>query len=232
MKVGAVIVAAGEGKRMGEGKEKLFIQLEGVPLLAITLTAFQNCPEVKEIVLVANRRVKERFETEIRGSYDLSKVVKLVEGGPRRQDSVYNGLLAFTVAPEIVLIHDGDRPFADSALIRAVVEKSGEGGAIPAVRVRDTVKWAERGQILKTLERNSIWLAQTPQCFPYPDILAAHQKAREEGREVTDDATLIELSGNKVKIVEGSYDNIKVTTPGDWELAKVIYAKRRALKEV
>lgn len=207
-----------------EGRDKLFISFDGKPILALTLEAFQRHPGVDVIILVASGAVKERFEEEIRDRYGLSKLAAVVEGGERRQDSVYNGLLAFPAAPDLVLIHDGDRPFIDPAVIAAVLTGAGEGGAIAAVPVRDTLKWVDREEcIVKTLDREIIWQAQTPQGFPFRLILAAHEKSREEGWKVTDDASMMERLGERVRVVKGSYDNIKITTPEDIALAEAIF---------
>ncbi|MFH1037589.1 MAG: 2-C-methyl-D-erythritol 4-phosphate cytidylyltransferase [PVC group bacterium] len=226
MKAGAIIVAAGQGKRM-KGREKLFLPLNGVPLLALTLGAYQAHPEISVIVLVANDLVRGRFEEELRGRYRLSKVIAVAAGGPRRQDSVYNGLRAFPEPPRVVLIHDGDRPFIGRKIITAVLEGAAAGGAIAAVPVKDTVKRVDGdGVIIDTPARTGLWLAQTPQGFPFETILAAHQKAREEGWAATDDASMVERLGVTVRAVEGSYENIKVTTLEDLALAEVILKSR------
>lgn len=128
MKCGVVVVAAGEGRRLGGGGDKLFILLGGRPLLAHAILNFQHCPGVDEIVLVASSRVEERYRREIEEGLDLSKVTAIVRGGARRQDSVYRGLTAFSSPPEIVLIHDGDRPFISPDLIGEVIEQTSPGG--------------------------------------------------------------------------------------------------------
>ncbi len=226
MKTGAIIVAAGEGRRMG-GKEKLFHPLGSDPLLAVTIRAFQDHPGIGEIVLVAGDRIRERFEDELRERYGFTRVVAAVKGGSRRQDSVYNGLRAFDPPPELVLIHDGDRPFVSREVISAVIREAAGSGAIAAVAVKDTVKRVDgEGVIVDTPNRRELRLAQTPQGFPFPLILAAHERARREGWEVTDDAALAERSGVRVRVVEGSYDNIKVTTPEDLALAELIHSRR------
>jgi 2-C-methyl-D-erythritol 4-phosphate cytidylyltransferase len=223
IKTGAIIVAGGAGKRM-EGTDKLFLSFGGKPLLALTLEAFQKHPGIDVIVLVVSAAVRERFEEEIRDRCELSKLAAVVEGGERRQDSVYNGLLAFPEAPDLVLIHDGDRPFIDQAVIAAVLTGAGEGGAIAAVPARDTLKWVDREEcIVKTIDREVIWQAQTPQGFPFRLIQAAHEKARKEGWEVTDDASMMERLGERVRVVKGSYDNLKITTPEDIFLAEAIF---------
>lgn len=231
MEAGAVIVAAGEGRRMGMGmgEDKLFTPVGGVPLLALTLKVYQGHPGIGPIVLVASEEVQKRFDRELRGHYRLSKVVAVVAGGLRRQDSVYKGLQAFSSPPPAVLIHDGDRPFVDDTVISAVLEGAADGGAIAAVRAKDTIKRVTgEGMIVATLVRSELWLAQTPQGFPYCFILDAHKRAQAEGWEVTDDASLVEQLGVSVRVVEGSYDNIKITTPEDLELANVIYKRRIA----
>ncbi len=210
------------------GREKLFYPLEGVPLLALTLAAFQEHPGIGEIVLVGGDRVRDRLEKEWRERYGLTGVAAAVPGGPRRQDSVYNGLKAFDSPPGLVLIHDGDRPFVSRAVISAVLAAAPGGGAVAAVAVKDTVKRVDgEGVIIDTPDRRELRLAQTPQGFPFPAILEAHQRARREGREVTDDAALAEWAGLRVRVVEGSSDNIKVTTPEDLLLAEAIHSRRQ-----
>lgn len=210
------------------GREKLFYPLGGEPLLALTLAAFQEHPGIGEIVLVGGDRIRGRLAEEWRESYGLTKITAAVPGGPRRQDSVYNGLGAFGTAPELVLIHDGDRPFVSREVISAVLAAASGGGAIAAVAVKDTVKRVDgEGVIIDTPVRRELRLAQTPQGFPFPAILEAHRRARREGREVTDDAALAEWAGLRVRVVEGSYDNIKVTTPEDLILAEAIHSRRQ-----
>ena len=224
-KTGAVIVAGGAGKRM-EGIDKLFLSFDGKPLLALTLEAFQGHPGIDVIVLAVSGAVRKRFEEEIRGHFELSKLAAVVDGGAERQDSVYNGLRAFTEPPDLVLIHDGDRPFIEQTVITAVIAGAGKGGAIAAVPARDTLKWVDREEcIVKTIDREVICQAQTPQGFPFRLILAAHEKARKEGWEVTDDASMMEQMGDRVRVVKGSYDNIKITTPEDIALAEAIYGE-------
>lgn len=227
MNCGVVVVAAGAGRRLGGRKEKLFLPLGGKPLLARTLLSFQRSVGVDEIVLVASPAVEKRYRREVEGRVSLSKVAAVVRGGPRRQDSVYLGLLAFSSPPRLVLIHDGDRPFITLDLIAEVIEHALPEGAMAAVPAKDTIKWSEDGCVNRTLDRSRVWLAQTPQGFPYPEILAAHREARKRNREVTDDASLLEERGRKVLIIPGSYDNIKVTTPEDIELARAIYRRRQ-----
>ncbi len=226
MRAGAVIVAGGQGARMGPGREKLLLPLGGMPLLARTLLPFEACPEIIEIVVVAHPALGAKLRSEIFDPGKIGKVSRIVPGGPRRQDSVYNGLRALSETAEIALIHDGDRPFASEELIRAVLAAAAAGGALAAVRAKDTVKLAGEGMAVeKTLERKRLWLAQTPQGFPRRAILSAHERARSEGWEVTDDAEILERAGGRVTIVEADYDNIKVATPDDYDLARLISSR-------
>ncbi len=221
----AVIPAAGTGLRMGESEAKQFLELEGKPMLALTLERFQNCPSIDSIVLVAPPGQLEFCQRIIIEQYGLNKVDKVIAGGERRQDSVRVGIEVTGGEYELVLIHDGVRPIIDSALIeRAVSAATRDRAVITALPVKDTVKKiGENGFVLKTYERESMWLVQTPQVFRYEDILKAHRIAIEEGwDEATDDASLIERMGIAVKVIPGSEYNIKVTTSKDMELAKYL----------
>ncbi len=210
------------------GRDKLFHPLGPDPLLAVTIRAFQDHPGIDGIVLVAGDRVRERFRKELLPRYGFSKVLAEVAGGRRRQGSVYRGLKAFDPPPELVLIHDGDRPFVSQENISAVLAGASSGGAIAAVAVKDTVKRVDSdGLIIDTPDRQQLRLAQTPQGFPFAVILAAHERARAAGWEVTDDAALAEGEGIRVRTVSGSYDNIKITTPEDLLLAETIHSHRQ-----
>jgi len=211
---------------MGEGREKLLLPLGGVPIIARALLPFQACSEIGEIVVVANPALRERLRDEALAPAGIEKVARIVDGGPRRQDSVYNGLSALSAGAETVLIHDGDRPFVTERLIRAVLAAAASGGALAAVRAKDTVKLTGEGKAVEqTLPRKRLWLAQTPQGFPRAAILAGHERARSEGWEVTDDAEIMERCGGRVTIVEADYDNIKIATPEDYDLARLIQSR-------
>lgn len=211
---------------MGEGGEKLLLLLGGIPLIARALIPFQSCSEIGEIVVVANPVLGKRLRDEVLKPEKIDKVVRIVPGGPRRQDSVYNGLCALSARAGTVLIHDGDRPFVTEKLIRAVLAAAAAGGALAAVRAKDTVKLTGEGMTVEaTLPRKRLWLAQTPQGFPRGAILAGHERARSEGWDVTDDAEVVERCGGRVTIVESEYDNIKVATPEDYDLACLIQSR-------
>ncbi|MDP2956947.1 MAG: 2-C-methyl-D-erythritol 4-phosphate cytidylyltransferase [Longimicrobiales bacterium] len=220
-RVGAVIVAAGESRRMG-GVDKIFTPLLGVPLILHPLRVFNDSPLVDEIALVvAPARVEEarRLVSE-RG---LSKVRAVRGGGTRRQDSVRVGLEALSRC-DWVLVHDGARCCVSPSLIEAGLEAARESGAaIAAVPVVDTVKVVADQQVQSTLDRNSLWAVQTPQVFRTELLLDAHRRCPEL---VTDDAAMVERLGVPVRVFMGAYDNLKVTTPEDLLLAEAILRAR------
>jgi 2-C-methyl-D-erythritol 4-phosphate cytidylyltransferase len=225
IKTVAVIPAAGAGMRMGGDRAKQFLKLEGRPLLALTLEKFQSCPAIDRIVLVSPSEDVDYCKKSIIDKYNFNKVEEVVAGGDRRQDSVRLGIEASEGEYGLVLIHDGVRPFIDTGLIqRAVDAAMKERAVITALPAKDTAKKVgEGGFVIRTYERKLLWLVQTPQVFRYEDIMAAHQKALLEGwDEITDDALLIEKMGIPVKVILGSEHNIKVTTPHDLELARLL----------
>jgi 2-C-methyl-D-erythritol 4-phosphate cytidylyltransferase len=221
-----VIPAAGQGKRMGAGHNKQFIELQSVPVIIHTLRVFDQDPWCKNIILVINEKEKEQFERLLR-RYRIQKVAALVNGGQERQYSVYNGLLAVRDA-DIVLIHDGARPFVTKSLIHRLVEEVQQSGAaIAAVPVKDTIKRVKDFVVTETVERSSLWSVQTPQAFRRSLVIQAHEQAKKAGYIGTDDASLVERMGHDVKIVEGDYQNIKLTTPEDLIFAEAILANRK-----
>lgn len=220
-----IVLAAGQGKRMKAGKNKQFIELEGKPVILHTLTVFEEDPNCEEIKLVINEREKDIFK-ELLSLNPIKKIKEIVPGGEERQDSVYNGLNAIRSA-EIVLVHDGARPFISHTVIRNLVEKaSAEGAAIVGVPVKDTIKRVSKeGIVEETVERSSLWSIQTPQAFRYPILKEAHEKAKAENYMGTDEASLVERIHVPVHIVEGEYENFKLTTPDDLILAKAFLQK-------
>lgn len=217
-KVGAVIVAAGSSQRMG-GTDKMFAPLGGRPLLARVIDVFQKCDAVDQIVVVLSQPNLEQGR-QLVASHKFSKVSDVCLGGERRQDSVKNGLNHLRHC-DWAVIHDGARPLVTAGIIKNGLTAALEtGAAIAAVPVTDTVKMAGEDQfVLKTLERQNLWAVQTPQVFRFAIIDEAHHHGHSD---VTDDAMLVEQLGYKVKLYMGSYDNIKVTTPGDHALAEVL----------
>jgi len=224
----AVIPAAGAGLRMGGGTAKQFLEMDGKPILALTLEKFQNCQAIDGIILVAPPDDLESCKRTIIDRYGLTKVFKVIAGGDRRQDSVRLGIEASGGEYGLIVIHDGVRPFIETDLIElAIVAAMKDRAVITALPAKDTVKKVgESGFVLETYERKSLWLVQTPQVFRYEDIIAAHRRALlEQWDDVTDDASLIEKMGIPVKVILGSEYNIKVTTPQDMELARYLLAR-------
>ena len=219
-----VIPAAGQGKRMRAGKNKQFIQLAGLPVIVHTLLVFEQDHHCLDIVLVVNEDEQADMRALV-DEYGLTKVKNIVIGGSERQHSVRNGLKVVT--HDVVLIHDGARPFIEQALIHTLVKEATESGAaIVAVPVKDTIKKVTGNVVDETTDRSSLWAVQTPQAFRLSTIKQAHHFAKEEGYLGTDDASLVEWNGGRVTIVEGNYENIKLTTPEDLLFAEAIIKSR------
>jgi 2-C-methyl-D-erythritol 4-phosphate cytidylyltransferase len=229
-KVAALIPAAGQGRRMGGPLEKQFLLLEGIPLLAHTLRVFESSPLIHGIVVVVPKDRMELVQEKILEQYNISKLLAMVAGGPHRQESVRLGLEALGSGWELVVVHDGARPLVSSELIARCVETALlHGAAIAAVPTTDTVKEVDpEGFVLSTPRRERLWMVQTPQAFRHDWLLRAHMEAQKEGFLGTDDASLVERLGHRVKVVQGSYENIKVTTASDLKLAREILAAQGA----
>lgn len=229
--VTAIIPAAGSGTRMGLKKAKQFMDLCGKPILAVTLSHFQECNLVDRIVVAVSQDDVDYCLREIVDRYKLSKVFKVIVGGKRRQDSVRKGIEAVSDSCRLVLIHDGVRPLVTNGLIERVIKAANDFRAvITGLPVKETVKEADsKGRVLRSIDRGHLWLIQTPQIFRWEDIHLAHQKAIRHGwEEATDDAFLIEKMGIPVKMIEGEEDNIKVTTPQDLDMARFLISKKSA----
>ncbi|OIK12050.1 2-C-methyl-D-erythritol 4-phosphate cytidylyltransferase [Bacillus sp. MUM 13] len=220
-----VIPAAGQGKRMNAGKNKLFIELAQIPIIVHTLRVFEDDPNCRGIILSINP-AEEAIFSGLVSLYGFKKISKLTAGGSERQQSVFNGIRELSTS-DIVLVHDGARPFIDSGLIGELADAASvHGGAVAAVPVKDTIKKAKDGAVLETVERSGLWAVQTPQAFRVSALLEAHKRAEEEGYLGTDDASLLERSGQPVVIIEGNYDNIKITTQEDLYFAEAILHKK------
>ena len=221
--VGAIIAAAGQSRRFGEG-DKLFAPLAGRPLILHTLIAFEVCRAVDRVVLVLAAESLERGRRLVEAA-GFDKVAAVCPGGPRRRDSVRLGLEALGECRWVV-VHDGARPLVTAALIEAGLAAAAEtGAAIAAVPVTDTLKEAtEDGLITRTLDRHNLWAAQTPQVFAYELLCEAHRLADAVG-DATDDAALVEALGRRVKVFPGSPRNLKVTTAADLALAQALLAE-------
>lgn len=220
-KTGVVIVGAGSSQRMG--RDKVFISLAGKPLLAWSVDFCQSCKLVDQIAIVLNE-TKLDLGRKLAAERGWSKVLEICAGGRRRQDSVRQGLNELEDC-DWVVIHDSARPFLTTDLIRDGLEAAQTtGAAVAAVPIKDTVKLCSSDMMVsKTLNRQELWAIQTPQVFRFDIIAEAHEQIKED---VTDDASMVEHLGRKVKLYMGSYNNIKITTPEDLALAELIAGKR------
>jgi 2-C-methyl-D-erythritol 4-phosphate cytidylyltransferase len=232
MKVDAIIVSAGKGQRFMEGRKKQFLSLGEKPILAHTLDRFDACPLIRSICLVVSHEDQDYCLKEIIEKFRHRKISRVIPGGKQRQDSVRNGLEALSADAEIIVIHDGVRPFVTKEMIEESIRSAARfGAAIIAMPVKDTIKMAHPdGTVDRTLERKSLWQAQTPQTFQASLIREAYLKAAEDGYTGTDDASLVERLGKKIHILPGSYTNIKITTPEDLMLANLILKMRNHTK--
>jgi len=211
----AIIVAAGSGTRFGAKKPKQFIEILGQPLIIYTLQKFESCPAIDEIILVLPAAEIESFR-QIAKKYNLKKLAKTVSGGKTRAASVWNGLDAIDEkSAEIIAVHDGARPLVSGEEITKTIEKAKETGAACLVGfVADTIKEVSDGKIVRTIDRAKLRRALTPQCFRY-EILKRAFAQNEASEIITDECFLVEKLGVEVSIVEGSSQNIKITTPED-----------------
>jgi len=216
--ISAVIVAAGSSKRMNNGVDKLSVRIQGRTLLAWTISRFEAVSSVDEIILVVRAESLEYVRDELIVKEGFKKVKSVVPGGDQRQNSTENGLNAISEDAQIVLVHDGARPLVRPEEIDSVIQSTKENGAaLLAVRCKDTVKEVMNNTVIKTLPRDTLWLAQTPQGFRKDIIMNALDSAKDEGYLGTDEASLVERLGVNVSIVEGRTNNIKVTFPEDVE---------------
>ena len=232
MKADAIIVSAGKGQRFMEGRKKQYFSLGGKPILAHTLDQFDTCPLIRSILLVVGQEDQDYCLKEIIEKFKYRKISQVIPGGKRRQDYVKNGLDGLAAHSEVIVIHDGVRPFVTKEMIEDSIRSAIRfGAAIIAMPVKDTIKMTQPdGTVLKTLDRESLYQAQTPQTFQAPLIREAYLKATEDAFVGTDDASLVERLGKKVHILPGSYTNIKITTPEDLMLAELILKMRAHTK--
>lgn len=222
MRILAIILAGGTGKRMGTSTSKQFLLLDNKPIIVHTLQVFEECRPVDGIYLVVNQKDLPVMQEEILETYKFNKVLKLVIGGRLRQDSVRNGLEAIENPCDIVVIHDGARPFVPPSFIeKGIFLMEMFDAVIPALPVKDTIKVVSKeGFVVKTLDRDSLWNIQTPQTFKYDLIAKAYREGMNKKFYGYDDATFLEHMGKKVKVIEGSPYNIKITTPEDLIIAR------------
>lgn len=229
MKSVAIVLAAGQGKRMGMYCPKQYLLLNGKPVIYYSLKAFEES-DIDEIILVVGEGEKEYCEQEIINRYQFKKVMQIVSGGSERYHSVYNGLQVVQNA-EYVFIHDGARPFLSKQLIEDLFETVRETKAcIAGMPVKDTIKLInQKKQVEKSLDRSKVWQIQTPQVFEYQLVKQAYDKLFEQKiSDVTDDAMVVErMTGHAVTLVKASYKNIKITTPEDLEIGECFLANEK-----
>ena len=224
MKVSAIIPAAGSGERFGE--EKQFKLLSGRPLFFHTLKLFLQSDYIDEIIVAVPSANVDSTHRDVL-SMSAGKPVKVVAGGTRRQDSVKNGIDVSDSDSTLVCIHDAARPFVTEDLIqRSISACEFADGAVVGIPSKDTVKFSENGLVKETLDREKIWLAQTPQCFHKNKLLQALYYAETENLTGTDESALMEAMGFSIKLVEGDSNNFKITTKDDWIRAEIVTVRQ------
>lgn len=229
----AIITAAGKGTRLKSNISKQFLNIYDKPILAHTISIFENSSKIDAIYVSAPRNYIESCREDIIKKYCFTKVSKVIAGGSHRQASVFNVLSSIPSSTDIVLIHDGVRPLVTSDEVEATIKKLKNDnkkdpevkGVILAAPARETIKKMSGNTIDSTIPRDTVWHAQTPQTFFYRNIMEAHTKAFKEGFIGTDDSSLIERMGWKVNVVRGRHENIKITTPVDLFLAELFMNK-------
>lgn len=225
----AIILAAGKGTRMKRDLNKQYLMLKDKPIMAQTIDIFEKCALIDEIILVINENEHEFCQETILKKYKYKKVAKVISGGDERQKSVYNGVFETDTRTQIVIIHDGARPLITSRVIERCIEEANAYGAVSAgVPIKETIKIMTKDKFVDyTPNREDVWITQTPQAFKIETIKAAHLYAASHNIIGTDDAMLVEHMGLKVKMVEGDYENIKITTPEDLIAAEAILNYKR-----
>ena len=231
--VSAVIVAGGSGNRMQMQGNKVYLPLDGFPILFHTLSVFEACELINELIVVVPTGEIDFCRKTVIEPLGISNALKITAGGKERQDSVRCGLRETSANCDLVVVHDGARPLLTLGLLEAVIKEACTcGAAIAAVPVKDTIKIADaQGFVVDTPARDMLWSVQTPQAFRKDILVAAHDFAQAKGILATDDASLVEKLGVPVKIVFGEYDNIKITTPEDVHIAGATFSRRREAGE-
>ena len=229
----AIVLAAGQGKRMNSKIQKQFLEIRGYPVLYYSLRCFQESSLVDDIILVTGADVLSYCKKEIVEKYGFTKVARVIAGGKERYDSVFEGLLACE-GTDYVMIHDGARPFISEEILQRGMEGVLETGAcVIGMPSKDTVKIAGAdGCVCETPVRSSVWTIQTPQIFSYRLIRQAHESVRKKDMSaITDDAMVVEQEGcARIRLAEGSYRNIKITTPEDLAVAEAFLEEKEAEK--
>lgn len=223
-KISVLIPAAGQGKRMGSSVKKPYLMLADKPILSHTIDRFEQNSVIDEIFVIVDESDFTVCRENVLVPFRYRKVRELVSGGETRQISVFNGLRALSDDVDFVIVHDGVRPFIDDKIIFECLEASAEwGAAVSAVPVKETIKAVNEELFVDhTPQRDQLWQVQTPQVFRKSLIIEAHKKAIQDRINAPDDAALIENLGSPVKLVMGSYKNVKLTTPGDLRIAETL----------
>lgn len=224
-----ILLGAGQGKRMGASRNKILLHLIGKPVISYSLNTFLNDPACKHIILVTQEDEQDLLAAVVKKENKKKHPITIISGGSERQYSVFNGLKALLDPKNIVMVHDGARPFVSLAQLKLLHRKVQETrAAILGVPVKDTIKRVVDGIVEETVPRETLWQVQTPQAFYGEDLLAVHVRAQQEDYLGTDDASLIEkYSDLPVSMVLGSYENIKLTTPEDMLIGEAIVKRRR-----
>lgn len=222
-----VIAAAGQGSRMGIKTNKQFIMLNQKPVITYSLDFFEKQDAVDEIVVVTSAKELDFCRNEIIARNKYQKISAVLTGGQQRQDSVWSALQYLGQDTDYVAVHDGARPLLSADVLNRLLEAAEDwGAAIPGVPSRDTIKMINKDSFVRqTLDRNVIYSIQTPQVFKFKELYTAYKYAEEEGFYATDDAALFEKYIGQVKVVEGDYDNIKITTPLDLVIAQTLLTR-------
>lgn len=234
MKAAVIIAAGGIGKRMGQGKPKQYLELLGRPMICHTLDRFSDIADIKKVIAVLPDDFVSSFKSEILTRNRYPENWTATAGGEKRQDSVRNGLKLVPDDFDVVLVHDACRPFITKRLIEESIEVAyEEGAAIIAAPIKETLKRISNGNNINgTVDRQNLWGAQTPQAFRQGILKKAYEKAYRDGFYGTDDAILVERIGEKVKVIEGDYRNIKITTPEDLIIAEAIAKSWSVTEEI
>ncbi|MEN6469215.1 MAG: 2-C-methyl-D-erythritol 4-phosphate cytidylyltransferase [Smithella sp.] len=229
MKTVAIIPAGGLGKRLGGDIAKQYLCLNSLPVLVHTIRVFQKSDVISEVVLVVPQDDIASVRKQIVEKYGLTKVSTIVAGGHERQDSVRNGLRAIAMKCDVVMVHDGVRPFVTGEMIARVAAAAADTGAASiGVKAKDTIKeTTDENRVTGTLPRHNLWQTQTPQAFQYELLCKAYEAAAGDNFYGTDDASLVERLGAEVRMIAGSYENIKITTPEDLMMAEALMKEKR-----
>lgn len=230
----AIVLAAGKGSRMKAGINKQYINLKGRPILFYTLEVFFACPAIDEIILVIGEDDIEICDKMVLENLNCNKPLKTVIGGQERQHSVFNGLKHANDNAEIIIIHDGARPFITTEIIEKCIKGARKYKAVSmGVPIKETVKVVDdEGFVKNTPNRASIWITQTPQAFSWDLIRQAHEMALVKNIEATDDAMLVEHLGYPVRMIKGDYRNIKITTYEDLAMAETMMDREKTLNQM